>query len=122
METMKKIDNIQQALDLFEKYSISQGKALDVGNSRVANYNYDRIEDVVRYLREKKELSRLSVFYTHSNAYVKLGAAAYLLPVFEKESLKVMKEIVKTKGILSLDAEMTIKEWKKGNLRNFYTL
>ena len=96
METMKKIDNIQQALDLFEKYSISQGKALDVGNSRVANYNYDRIEDVVRYLREKKELSRLSVFYTHSNAYGKQDSA--------------------------LDAEMTIKEWKKGNLRNFYTL
>lgn len=119
---MKEIENTQQALDLFEKYSISRGKALETGNSKVANYNYDRIENVIRFLREKKELSKLSVFYNHLNAFVKLDAAAYLLPVFEKESLKVMKEIMKVEGIVSFDAEMTIKEWKNGNLRNFYTL
>lgn len=117
---MKKIESIQQALDLFEKYSISRGKALEAGNSKVANYNYDRIGDVVDFLREEKDLSKLSVFYNHPNAFVKLSAAAYLLPVFEKESLKAMKEI--TKGIVSLNAEITIKEWKNGNLRNFYTL
>ena len=122
METMKKIESIQQALDLFEKYSISRGKALEAGNSKVANYNYDRIGDVVNFLREEKDLSKLSVFYNHPNAFVKLSAAAYLLPVFEKESLKAMKEITKVKGIVSLNAEMTIKEWKNGNLRNFYTL
>jgi len=43
-------------------------------------------------------------------------------PVFEKESLKIMKNITKEKGIVSLDAEMTIKEWKNGNLKSFYTL
>lgn len=122
METMKKNESIQQALDLFEKYSISRGKALEVGNGKVANYNYDRIENVVKFLREEKELSKLSIFYNHPNAFVKLDAAAYLLPVFEKESLKAIKEIMKVEGIVSLDAEMTIKEWKNGNLRNFYTL
>ena len=119
---MKKLENTQQALDLFEKYSVNRGKALETGNGRVANYNYDRIEKVVRFLRETKELSKLSVFYNHPNAFVKLRAAAYLLPVFEKESLKAMKEITKVKGIVSLNAEMTIKEWKNGNLRDFYVL
>ena len=44
MRLMKKIENIQQTLDLFEKYSISRENTLEVGNSRVANYNYKSIK------------------------------------------------------------------------------
>lgn len=122
METMKPVKTVEQALGLFEKYSISKGAAIDSGNSKVANKNYDRIEFIVKFLRENQELSQLAVFYNHPNAHVRLNAAAYLLPVFEKESLKIMKNITKEKGIVSLDAEMTIKEWKNGNLKSFYTL
>jgi hypothetical protein len=53
---------------------------------------------------------------------VRAWAASYLLPLYEKESIRVLKEIVNMKTFGSLDAEMTIKEWKNGNLRNFYTL
>ena len=122
METMKPVKTVERALGLFEKYSISKGEAIDSGNSKVANKNYDRIESIVKFLRENQELSQLAVFYNHPNAHVRLNAAAYLLPVFEKESLKIMKNITKEKGIVSLDAEMTIKEWKNGNLKSFYTL
>ena len=37
-------------------------------------------------------------------------------------SLKVLKEIAQKKVFGSLDAQMTIREWKNGNLKNFYTL
>jgi hypothetical protein len=44
------------------------------------------------------------------------------LPVDEKQSLDILKEIANMKIRGSLDAEMTIQEWKNGNLRNFYTV
>lgn len=40
----------------------------------------------------------------------------------KKNSLDILKEIANMKIRGSLDAEMTIQEWKNGNLRNFYTL
>lgn len=119
---MKKVETIEQALELFEKYSISRGTAIDSGNSKSANRCYDKIRNLILFLRERKELPQLAIFYHHPNAFVRLAAAANLLPVFEKESLKVMREITKEKGIVSLEAEMTIKEWKNRNLKTFYTL
>ena len=122
METMKKVESVEQALILFEKYSIKRGEAMNSGDSKSANRCFDNIVDIAKFLREEKQLSQLAIFYNHSNPFVRLDAAAYLLPVFEKESLKVMKKNSKENGIVSLNAEMTIKEWEKGNLRNFYTL
>lgn len=119
---MKEIESIKQALILFERYSVKKGEAMDSGNNKLANRCYNSIENIISFLREKKGLSRLAIFYSHTNVFVRLSAAAYLLPVFEKESLEVMKKLSRENGIVSLNAEMTIKEWKNRNLRNFYTI
>lgn len=47
---------------------------------------------------------------------IRLWAATYLLPVFEKDSLRVLKEISALNGIISFIAKNTISEWEKGNL------
>lgn len=119
---MKRVESIDQALKLFEEYAIKRGRALYSGDSKTANRCYDNIGKIVQLLRDEKQLARLAVFYNYPNAFVRLAAAAYLLPVFEKESIKIMKEVSKESGIASLDAEIIIKEWKNGNLRKFYTL
>lgn len=121
METMKEI-TIEQALILFEQNCVKQEYALYNGDSKLANHCYDKIGEMVSFLRKKHELSQLATFYTHPNINVRLAAAAYLLPVDEKQSLKVLKEIAQAKVFESLDAQMTIREWKNGNLKNFYTL
>lgn len=117
-----KIKNIDEALSLFEKAAIEQGEAIKLGKHKKANRNYDKMKNVVIYLRNNESLNRLSIFYVHPNVSVRTWAASYLLPLYEKESIRVLKEIVKMNILGSLDAEMTIKEWKKGNLCNFYTL
>lgn len=122
METMKRVESIEQALKLFEEYSTKRGKALYSGDSKTANRCYDNIRKIVHILRDEKQLDRLAIFYNHPNTFVKSAAATYLLPVHEKESIKVLKEISKMKVFGSLDAEIIIKEWKNGNLRDFYTL
>ena len=117
-----KIKDIDEALSLFEKAAIEQGEASKLGKNKTANRNYDKIKNVVMYLKNNESLNRLSVFYVHPNVSVRIWAASYLLPLYEKESIKVLKEIAKMKFFGSLDAQMTIREWKNGNLRNFYTL
>lgn len=119
---MRKIKDVKDALGLFEEAAIKQGEAIDEGNSKAANRNYDKIAEVAKFLRANKCIKELSVFYEHSNVSVRLFAAAYLLPVDEKRSLEVLYEISQMRGIESHNAKMTIQEWKNGNLRNYYTL
>lgn len=123
MEAMRKIKNLKEALEIFEDAAIKQADAItQKGSSKIANRNYDKILSVAQYLRENKLLPELSVFYTHPNLSVRSWAAAYLLPVYEEESIKILEEIAKFEGFGALDADILIKEWKKGKLRDFYTL
>ena len=117
------IKDVNHALFLFEKHNIQRGEALNVGNGKKANYHYDRIRKIIVFLKREKALMNLSIFFTHTNPYVRLDAAANLLPLYEKDCLKIMKAIEKDeKGIVVIEAEYTIKEWENGNLKEFYTL
>ena len=119
---MKKIEDVQEALKLFEDAAQKRNAAINEGHSKIANRNYDKIVNIAKYLRDCKSLHELSIFYTHPDIGVRKTAATYLLPVNEKESIKVLKEIAKLNGLAAFDAKMTIQEWENGNLRNFYTL
>ncbi len=117
------IKNIKNALSLFEKHEIKRGEALNVGNSSKANYHYDKIREITGFLKRENALSDLSIFLKHPNPYVVLGAAVNLLPWDEKKSLEVLKFIENNeKGIISIEAEYSIKEWENGNLKKYYTL
>ena len=118
---MRKIKNLKDALEIFEDAAIKQADAI-MQKGKIANRNYDKILSVAQYLRENKLLPELSVFYMHPNLSVRSWAAAYLLPVYEEESIKILEEIAKFEGFGALDADILIKEWKKGKLRDFYTL
>lgn len=122
IETMKKITSVEQAIALFEKYAIKQDEASYCGNSKKANYYYDKNQNIVQYLRNVKYLDALSIFYDHPNMAVRSWAACFLLPLHEKKSLSILKEIANMNIFGSLDAKITIQEWKNGNLKNFYTL
>lgn len=121
METMRKINNVEEALALFQDAAIKHEEASKEGNYKVVNLNYGKIADAVKFLKERCELDKLSVFYNHPSAGVCVFAAAYLLPVFEDDSIRVLRKISKGKGLNSVTAEMTLKEWLNGNLRDFYT-
>ena len=117
------IKNVKDALSLFEKHEIKRGEALNIGNSSKANYHYDKIREIIGYLKREKALSDLSIFLKHPNPYVTLGAAVNLLPWDEKTSLEVLKSIKNNeRGIVSIEAEYSIKEWENGNLKKYYTL
>ena len=118
-----KFKDVNHALILFEKHNIQKGEAANMGNGKKNNYHYNKIREIVSFLKKEKALIHLSDFFNHANPYVRLSAAANLLPLYEEDCIKIMEDIVNNeKGIVAIDAEYTISEWQNGNLKNFYTL
>ena len=113
---------VEQTLKQIAKYAIKRGEALEEGKSQIANRCYDKIHRIVDSLKKGNQLSLLAKLYNHSNSWVRLTASVYLLPLYEKESLTALSRIAKMDGLCAFEAEMTIKEWKNGNLKNFYTV
>ena len=97
------IKNVKDALSLFEKHEIKRGEALAVGNSSKANYHYDKIREIIGFLKKEKALPDLSIFLEHPNPYVTSGAAvsigltpeysgtavAYVVPTTNRQILSV---------------------------------
>ncbi len=112
-----KINSIESAMNLFEEYSINHSNALEKGDYKNANKNYDKIIGIVSYLKKENAVDKLSILLSSSNTSVRLAVATFLLPINEKQSKNVLKEIGKTSGLLSLRAETILSEWEKGNLK-----
>lgn len=122
---MKKKDDLEELLKSFEEAEIKRSEALKVNKSRIANANFDKVQEIVKRLRTMNALPELARFYEHPEIHLRISAAAYLLPVYEERSIRVLQEISEMKGLKNMEAfcaEMTIQEWEKGHLRNFYTL
>ena len=102
---------------LFQEAATKQAEATENGDYKTANKNYDKIIDIMDYLKRENSVDRLHDFLSASSVGVRIWAAYYLLPTHEKESVKVLGEIEKGEGIHSLTAETTLSEWRKGNLK-----
>jgi len=114
---METINSVQIALQLFEESSVLQIDATERGNYKVGNKNYDKIIKAVEFLKSENSLDALLPYLSHNSAGVRLWAASYLLGFDEKNAIKILEELKKQKGIISLIAEATLDEWKKGNLK-----
>ena len=109
-----RIKDINHALALYEKHNIIRGEALEEGNSSKANYHFDKITEIIDFLKKEDALPELFRFLEHSNPWVRLTTAVHLRDYDEKACLEVMRSIEKNeKGIIGFTAELSIKTWKK---------
>ena len=113
MKLKKSID----ALKLFEDAARKHSIATEQGDYIVANKNYKKIVESITYLKSENALDSLLLFLNNESVGVRIWAATYVLKTDEKAGVKILKEIIKQGGILSLNAEMTLNEWEKGNLK-----
>lgn len=115
---MKKIKNIDTALSIFEEAAIKQAEAIEEGNYKMGNKQYDKIVRAMIFIKSENAVNRLKKFLCYPSVGVRLWAASYLLRVDEKEGTKALEKIAKSSssGIHGLTAETTLSEWKKGNL------
>jgi hypothetical protein len=56
-------------------------------------------------------------FLNHKDIGVRLWTATSLLPIYTEDAIETLEQITKVKGIHSLSAEITLQEWRKGNIK-----
>lgn len=112
-----KIKDKKTALASFEESAVKHAEATEQGDYKTANKCYANIVKAINFLKEQGEIISLTDFLNHSSVGVRNWSATYLLPMKEKEAVKILEEIVRKKDIHSLSAETTLSEWRKGNLK-----
>ena len=92
------------------------------GNYKKGNKEYPKLQKLLIYLSENLEIAK-EIFPTllkYDNVEVKTIASSHclMLGIYIKEAEEILQNIANDEknGIFSLNAEMTLKVWKEGNL------
>ena len=92
------------------------------GESTRANREYAKLHKLLkrglRLLPDRGEAA-LRRIARSEDLHVRIDAAACLLPLDEPFAIGLLEEIASRKGLVSLTAKMTLREWKKGKLREY---
>jgi hypothetical protein len=105
---------------LYEEAATMQWQALQDANAKAANSQYKRIVSVWKELRGRGKdgqvaLSRLMV---SSNPHVRVWAASHVLEFDPGPAEAELERLASgPPSIVRLDAEMTLKQWRAGNLK-----
>ena len=111
---MRKIKNVDDAIEKFKMAAIDNRVCAYNGNYRKANRAYDNLMQIKKYLLENNAIESLKTFYESSDLYLRLSAAVYLAPLDSENCYKIIKEIMDAdEGWASFDAKYTLKEWSK---------
>ncbi|RKG83040.1 DUF2019 domain-containing protein [Corallococcus sp. CA049B] len=118
-ETLKQA-SIHELVAAFAKAAELHGQASVEGRHRSANTQYARLTATWRELRTRGEAGRsaLTGLLQDSNPRVRLWAASHALeftPMLAEAELERLSQ--GPAGVVRLDAEMTLSEWRAGNLK-----
>ncbi|MFP2960779.1 DUF2019 domain-containing protein [Myxococcus sp. 1LA] len=112
--------SIQELKSMYEEASSSHGEASASGNHRAANAQYKRIAAAWRELRRRGREGRsaLTDLIRSSNPAVRAWAASHVLE-FAPELAEAELERLASgpPSVTRLDAEVTLSEWRAGNLK-----
>ena len=115
---MNKITSVEEALQLFENITIKRGSALDADDFKTYNKQFTQVHKCIMYLYEHQQIHLLRIYFKHNNQHVRYSAASALLPLYEKESTKILSDIASGNyGLLSLNAKTTLMMWRDGELK-----
>ena len=101
----------------FKKISKSRWIYLQNGDSRKGNQCYDKLVEISIDLREQGKLIELESLLGDPDDGTKFEAASILLTIDNKKAEEVLGEIAKKNGSIAFTAEMTLQQWKLGNIR-----
>lgn len=112
--------------DLLEKYvaaAIAHGIETEKGNHKEINKQYNKLNRVYRKMEQDKALGKdmTEKLLEHSSDFVRAWAATHALglKVNVDKAVEVLEYIAKTKGLVRLDAEMTLQIWREQGYLKF---
>ncbi len=112
------MNNMDKLIDQYVDVAINSGKAKEEGDYKSVNSYYDIIQRIrIEMKKDPQYVVKLEPLLQHDNEYVRLEAAFDLLPILTERAENVLSELSKKRGLNGFEAEMTLQEWKKGNLR-----
>lgn len=113
----KKINSIDEALELFKITANDNMVYAGKGDYKKANKAHDDIDKIVEFLIMSDALELLKQFYEDENLWVRLTAACTLAPIDEYKAMIVIFSIkVMNKDPYSFAASCAISNWD--NLSN----
>ena len=113
---MKQIDDISKALTAFRMAEAAQVAATERGDYKKGNNAFDRIIQILKYLKGLGKMNELEGLLSDSNVGVRMYAAYGLLPTSPKIAVPVLKEISQREDIHSLTAKATLEQWEQDTL------
>ncbi len=115
---INKINSTEDALRLFEESIVKRGVAFDADDFKTYNKYLPIIYKCMEYLYKNKQLDLLYKYLSHENQHVRSTTAYALFPLYEKDCIKVLQEIVNGNyGLLCLNAKTTLMMWYDGDLK-----
>jgi hypothetical protein len=111
--------SVNQLAQEYVSAAIAHGNASTAGDHSEANRQHDTIQDVYRELRSRGKSAQnvLLGLLEHPNEAVRGWAAFHALEFAPNEAEPVLEVLSESPGISGFNAEMTLKEWRKGTLK-----
>lgn len=113
---MEQFDDTCKALTAFRMAAATQVAAAERGDYKKGNNAFDRIIQILKYLKELGKMNELEALLSDSNVGVRMFAAYGLLSTSPKIAVPVLKEISQREDIHSLTAKMTLEQWEQNTL------
>ncbi len=110
-------------ITLINKYidsATNYGESICAGDSKLSDKYFDKIEKVFQDIKSLEDtgLDEIAKLFNHENEGVRLWSSSHLLNYPKYESYKVLEMIRDSGTILGLTAEMTLDQWKNGNINH----
>ena len=111
-------ESLKSIIDESKKLAIVHGQATLSGDYKKGNVAFDKLVSLVPKIRGygKDGESALLHLLNDTDDSVVCWAATNLLKTNEKEATAALECVSKKTGILAFNAEMVLKQWKKGEL------
>lgn len=114
---MKEYKDLTEAFDTFKKNAIEHGQCTMTGDYKRGNKCYKNIMNAIKYIKTHKKNDGFKTMLEDSNTSLRIWAAYALLHIDTKDAIKTLKAIAKNgDNIMAFNAEMTLEEFKKGNI------
>ncbi len=104
----------------YEEAAIQHGESTESGNYKKTNRAHEIVAGVYRELRRRgqEDQELLLALLSSENLAVRVWAATHSLEFRPKRGEPILEAVVAGPlSLVQLDAEMVLKEWRKGNLK-----
>ncbi|HMG66109.1 MAG TPA: hypothetical protein VK588_00430 [Chitinophagaceae bacterium] len=116
---MKEVDT-DKIVAGFESFCIKNDIAAQALSFKLANKYAKKIINCYLQLKELGKTNELSKLLKSENENVLVWAATHTLPTNEVEAKQVLHELAAKPGLSAFGAEMTLRQWEKGDLKLAY--